>query len=173
MEPQFRNRTNLTLDMYKQGVVSNYKLQHKFLRASSTAYAIIMLGISFAGFLYFDWVLCLPFLALGLVILYWNIWGYKLGTKKSFMKFAKLHSSHYQVEMDYRFYEDRLEQETSKTELTVMYKDFGIVYIMYDFITIIFNKQVIIMDKSGFIDVDIDNVVKFLKEKNIKVVNDK
>jgi hypothetical protein len=170
MKPKFLNKTNLTLDMYKRGVVANYKIVHRFLRAFSTAYAIIMLTIAVSAFLYFDWVVCIPFLILGAGIIYWNGWGYKLGTKKSFMKFAKLHSSHYQVEMEYRFYEDRLEQETSKTELTVLYKDFDRVYVLDDIILITFDKKLIIMDKKSFVDENSDNVIEFMKEKDIKIV---
>ena len=170
MEPKFINRTNLTLDMYTRGIVANYKVSHLFLRAFSTAYAIIMLVVAFAGFLYLDWVICIPFLILGLSIIFWNIWGYKLGTKKSFLKFANLHGSHYQVETEYRFYEDRLEQETSKTELTVMYKDFDRVYVFDDIILILFDKKVIIMDKLSFIDESYDNMVKFLYDKNVNVI---
>lgn len=173
MKPRYLNRTNLTLDMYSEGIISSYKTSHKMLRVISTAYAIIMLFIAFAGFLYFDWIICIPFLVLGLAIIFWNIWGYKWGTKKSFMKFAKLHSSHYQVEMEYRFYEDRLEQETSKTELTVMYKDFDVVYIMENSMIIIFNKKVIVMDRNSFVDVSDTNVIEFLKEKSIKVIESK
>lgn len=169
MEPRFLNRTSLTLDMYKRGIVANYKISHKVLRAFSTAYAITMLVIAFAGFLYFDWLICIPFLILGAVILFWNGWGYKLGTKKSFMKFAKLHGSHYQVEMEYRFYEDRLEQETSKTELAVMYKDLEMIYVLDDMLLILFDKKVIIVDKMSFVDESIDSVVQFLKEKGIKI----
>lgn len=168
MEPRFINRTNLTLDMYKRGVVASYKMSHRILRAFSTAYAIIMLMIAFAGFLYFDWTICIPFFIFGGAIVFWNIWGFKIGTKKSFIKFANLHSSHYQVEMEYRFYEDRLEQETSKTEMTVMYKDFDIIYVLEDMLLILFDKKVIIADKMSFVDESYDNVVKFLQEKAIK-----
>lgn len=173
MKPRYVNKTNLTLDMYSQGIISSYKASHKLLRIISAAYAIIMLFIAFAGFLYFDWIICIPFLALGLAIIFWNIWGYKLGTKKSFMKFAKLHSSHYQVEMEYRFYEDRLEQETSKTELAVMYNEFDIVYELDKILIIIFNKKVIVMDKNSFVDADSTSVIEFLKEKSIKVTRSK
>lgn len=173
MKPRYVNKTNLTLDMYSQGIISSYKASHKLLRVISAAYAIIMLFIAFAGFLYFDWIICIPFLVLGLAIIFWNIWGYKLGTKKSFMKFAKLHSSHYQVEMEYRFFEDRLEQETSKTELSVMYNDFDIVYELDEILIIIFNKKVIVMDKNSFVDADSTNVIEFLKEKSIKVIRSK
>ncbi len=170
MEPQFINNTNLTMDIYKQGITSSYKKSHKFLRAMSTAYAIILLFIAFAAFLYFNWIVCVPFFVLGLAIVFWNIWGYKLGTARSFMKFANLHSSHYQVEVEYRFYEDRLEQETSKTELAVMYEDFDVVYDMKELMVIIFNKKVIIIDKSSFVDVEYENVIEFLKKKNIKIL---
>lgn len=75
--------------------------------------------------------------------------------------------------MEYRFYEDRLEQETSKTELTVMYKDFDVVYIMKNSMIIIFNKKVIVMDRNSFVDVSDTNVIEFLKEKSIKVIESK
>lgn len=170
MEPKFINKTNLTLDMYTRGIVANYKTSHLILRAFSTAYAIIMLIIAFAGFLYLDWIICIPFLILGLIIIFWNVWGYKLGTKKSFMKFANLHGSHYQVEIEYRFYEDRLEQETSKTHLAVMYKDFDRVYLFDDIILILFNKKVIVIDKLSFVDESYDDMVKFLYDKKVKIV---
>ena len=85
------------------------------------------------------------------------------------MRFAKIHGSHYQVDMEYRFYDDRIEQETAKTELAVMYKDFSVVCDMEEMLVIIFNKQVIIIDKSAFIDCNYEDVVKFLKERNVKV----
>jgi hypothetical protein len=72
--------------------------------------------------------------------------------------------------MEYRFYEDRLEQETSKTELTVLYKDFDRVYVLDDIILITFDKKLIIMDKKSFVDENSDNVIEFMKEKDIKIV---
>ena len=73
MKPRYINRTNLTLDMYSEGIISSYKTSHKMLRVISTAYAIIMLFIAFAGFLYFDWIICIPILVHRLAIIFWNI----------------------------------------------------------------------------------------------------
>lgn len=168
MKPIFKNNTTLTLDMYREGIMASYKASHKLLRAMSFAYAIILLAIAYAFFLYMDWAISGVFLVFGVAIILWNIMGYKLGTKSSFLKFAELHGSHYQVEMEYRFYEERLEQETSKTELAVKYDDFDVVYVMEKILIIIFNKKVIMMDKDAFIDCNSEDVIKFVKDKNIK-----
>lgn len=168
MRPIFKNNTTLTLDMYREGIIASYKASHKWLRAMSFAYAIILFIIAYAFFLFMDWMLGGIFLFFGAAIILWNMAGYKLGTKSSFIKFAELHDSHYQVEMEYRFYEERLEQETSKTELAVKYSDFDVMYEMDNILIIIFNKKVIIMDKTAFVYVSVEDVIKFLKEKNIK-----
>lgn len=168
MKPIFKNNTTLTLDMYREGIIASYKASHRLLRAMSFAYAIILIVIAYAFFLFMDWALAGIFLFFGVAIVLWNVAGYKLGTKSSFLKFSKLHGSHYQVEMEYRFFEERLEQETSKTELAVKYDEFDIVYEMEKVLIIIFNKKVIIMDKSAFIDCTSSDVIKFIKEKNVK-----
>lgn len=168
MEPIFRNNTKLTFDLYKDGVTESFNSTHRILRAVSIAYAVIMMAGAYLLFIY-NAVFAILFFVLGAGILFWTFWGYKMGSKISFMRFAKLHGSHYQVDMEYRFYEDRIEQETSKTELVVMYKDFDIVGDMIDKLVIIFNKQVIVIDNSAFIDCNYEDVVKFLKEKNVKV----
>lgn len=170
MEPIFKNKTNLTLDMYKDGIIKEYKLSHRFVRIISTAYAIVMLIMAVAFFLDLQFMVSFIFVILGAVVLIWNIWGYRWGTKSSFMKFARLHGSHYQVEMEFRFFNDRLEQETSKTELTVMYKNISIIYDTEDKLLIVFDKKLIIADKQQFVDESAENVIEFLKEKGIKVV---
>lgn len=38
---------------------------------------------------------------------------------------------------------------------------------------IIFNKKVIVMDRNSFVDVSDTNVIEFLKEKSIKVIESK
>ncbi|MBQ3584711.1 MAG: YcxB family protein [Lachnospiraceae bacterium] len=169
MKSIFKNNTCLTMDMYREGIIANYKSSHKLLRAMSFAYAIILFIIAYAFFLFMDWTLGSVFLVLGIAIILWNLAGYKLGTKSSFLKFAELHGSHYQVDMEYRFYEERLEQETTKTELAVPYSDFDLVYEMEKILIFTFQKKVIIMDKSAFVDCNCEDVIKFIQNKNIKV----
>ena len=171
MEPSYKNRTNLTLDMYRNGVIAGYKSSHKFVRVISTAYAIVMLIMAVAFFLSLEFMVSGVFALLGGLILIWNIWGYRMGTKKSFMDFARLHDSHYQVDMEFRFYEERLEQETTKTEMAVMYKDIDVIYNTDEYFLIVFDKKLIIVEKSKFVDETAENVIKFLKGKGIKVVN--
>lgn len=168
MRPIFKNNTTLTLDMYREGITASYKAGHRWLRGMSFAYAIILFIIAYAFFLYMDWTLAGIFLFFGSAIILWNFAGYKIGTKSSFLKFSELHNSHYQVEMEYRFYEERLEQETSKTELAVSYDDFDVVYEMDKLLLFIFKKKVIIMDKAAFVDDNAADVVKFMKEKQVK-----
>lgn|SRR5574344_632083 len=169
MEPKYINETKLTADLYQKGIVKSYRKTHKILLAVSTAYALLMLYISYVFLLDFDFTICIPLFLFGICIILWNTLGYKFGTKKSFKKFAKLHGSHYQVDIDFRFYEDYLEQETTKTKLTLMYKDIDIVYNMNDILLIIYTKQVIIVDKNTFIDCTVDDVLEFMKNKNINV----
>lgn len=171
MEPIFVNRTNLTLDMYKNGVVAGYKSSHGFVRILSTAYAIVMFLMAVAFFFSLEFIISGVFFLFGLIILIWNIWGYRIGTKRSFMDFARLHDSHYQVGMEFRFYDERLEQETSKTEMAVMYKNIDVIYNTDEYFLVMFDKKLIIMDKSKFVDETSENVIKFLKEKGIKVSN--
>ena len=165
MEPLFRNNTKLTLDKYKNGVAENFRLSHRFSRAISTAYAIILLFLAFAVFWYIDLVIFAILVFVAGVTLFYFFYGYKIGTKKSFMKFAALHGSHYQVDMEYRFYEERLEQETDKTELAVMYKDIDCVRRTDDIILIVFDKQLILMDASGFEGNTAEGFMSFINEK--------
>lgn len=170
MGPLYINKTKLTYDMYKKGIIGNYKASHILLRAFSTAYALILLFFSYVFSMDLNWTICIPFFIFGFIILFWNAIGYRMGTKRSFLKFAKLHQSHYYVEMEYRFYEDRIEQETSKTELTVRYDSISIVHDMLDILVIVFNKQVIIMDKAAFEeDRELDLLLELFKSRNIKI----
>ena len=74
--------------------------------------------------------------------------------------------------MEYRFYEDRIEQETSKTELTVRYDDISIVHNMEDILVIVFNKQVIIVDKKAFeAEGELERLLELFKSRNIKIKN--
>lgn len=170
MGPLYINKTRLTYDMYKKGIIGNYKASHFLLRAFSTAYAIILLFFSYVFAIDLNWTVCIPFFLFGAVILFWNGAGYRLGTKQSFLKFAGLHQSHYYVDMEYRFYDDRIEQETSKTELTVSYGDISIVHDMEDILVIVFNKQVIIADKSAFeAEGELERLLELFKSRNIKI----
>lgn len=169
MEPLFINRTKLTYDMYKKGIVGSYKASHKILRAFSTAYAIILLFFSYIFLMDMNLTICIPFFIFAALILLWNGVGYRLGTKQSFMKFAELHQSHYFVEMEYRFYDNRVEQETSKTELTVLYDKISVLYDLYDILVIVFNKQVIVVDKGAFeAEGEPNRILDFFKSHNIK-----
>lgn len=168
MEPNFRNNTKLTLDLYKYGITESFNASHRLLRAISLAYGVIMILVALK-MLDYNTVFCILFLLLGIGVLFFTLGGYRLGTKRSFLNFAKMHGSHYQVDMEFRFYEDRLEQETKKTELTVMYKDFKEVCNLEDVLVFLYNKHVIIMEKSAFIDCDYEDVIKFLKEKNVRI----
>lgn len=169
MNALFTNTTKLTEDMCQTGIVKYYKATHKFLRAISTAYALIMLYISYAFFLTLDLTVAIPFLIFGIVILFWNYAGYSFTANKSFKKFVVMHNSHYYVIMTYRFYEDRFEQETTKTKMTILYKDFSEVYNMEKMLLFIYNKQVIIMDKTSFEPGILEQVLNFIKSKNIKI----
>ena len=172
MGPLYINKTRLTYDMYKKGIIGNYKASHLLLRVFSTAYALILLFFSYVFSIDFNWTICIPFFIFAFVILFWNAAGYRIGTKKSFLKFAKLHQSHYYVDMEYRFYEDRIEQETSKTELTVRYDDISIVHNMEDILVIVFNKQVIIVDKKAFeAEGELERLLELFKSRNIKIKN--
>lgn len=168
MESIYRNKTILTLDMYREGISSSYKSSHKILRAVSFAYAIIMIFIAYV-FLYLDWIFAGIFFVLAVVILFWDFFGYKIGTKKSFINFAKLHESHYQVLMEYDFCEEGLKQETSKTELFVRYDEFDIVYDTGTLMIVIFSKKVIIIDKLSFVDCTYGDVIKLVQDKGIRV----
>lgn len=169
MDAKYENVTNLTLDMYMQGIKESYLQRNKIGRAISYAYAIIMMVIACAFFLSGEVALGGFFLVCGVIIFFWNLRGYRLGTKGSFLEFARLHGSHYQVEMTYRFYEDRLEQETDKTELTVPYDRIKVVYETTKCMIFFFDRKVIIMDKLSFIDCEYENVIEFIQEKNVKV----
>ncbi len=170
MEPLYINRTKLTYDMYKKGIIGNYKASHKLLRAFSMAYAIILLFFSYAFSLDLNLTVCIPFFLFAFAIIFWNCVGYRIGAKQSFMKFAKLHHSHYFIEMEYRFYEDRIEQETSKTELTVMYDKISIIYDMIDILVIVFNKQVIIVDKTSFeAKGELECLLELFRSRSIKI----
>lgn len=170
MEPLYVNKTKLTYDMYKRGIVGNYKASHKLLRAFSTAYAIVLLFFSYIFFLDLNLTICIPFFIFAALILFWNSMGYRLGTKQSFLKFAKLHQSHYFIEMEYRFYSDRIEQETSKTELTVRYDKISTVYDMCDILVIVYNKQIIIVDKGAFeAEGELVCLLELFRNHNIKV----
>ncbi len=169
MEDIYKNHTKLTLDMYREGISDSYKASHRLLRALSFAYAIIMLLFAYVFFNFFWLLASLIFLLLGVIIIFWNVAGYKLGTKKSFLRFAALHSSHYQVEIDYYFRQEGLMQETAKTELFVKYGDMDIVYDTDNLILIVYNKKVIIVDKCSFIDGYDDDVLKFIQDKGVRV----
>ncbi len=170
MQPLYTNRTKLTYDMYKEGIIGNYKASHKILRAVSTAYALILLFFSYIFLLDMNLTICIPFFIFAALILFWNLIGYRLGTKQSFMKFAELHQSHYFIEMEYRFYDDRMEQETSKTELTVLYNNVSVIYNLFDILVIVFNKQVIIVDKGAFeTEGELERILDFFRGHNIKI----
>lgn len=170
MEPLYLNRTKLTYDLFKKGIVGNYKASHKILRVLSMAYAIILIFWAYVFSLDMNLTVCIPFFVFGFAIIFWNFFGFRLGTKKNFLKFAKLHQSHYFVEMEYRFFDEKIEQETTKTELTVFYNTISIIYEMDDILVIVFNKQVIIIDKMSFeAETELESLLGFLKSKNIKI----
>lgn len=169
MEILFRNKTILTEDMYKSGVVGNYKLSHKLLRAMSTAYAIVLFFIGYAFLHVLDLVLAIPFILFAAAIFLWNGFGYKYAAKKSFKEFARMHNSHYEVEMDYCFYEDRIEQETTKTQGNISYDKISIVNVFNGMMVIVFNKQAAILDVEGFQNNTYEEVINFLSDKKIKV----
>lgn len=150
MEAICINRTRLTYDMYRQGVVNYYKSRHMVLRAVSYAYGAAMLVLAYFSFLYLELALSLLFLGIAGAVFFWNLVGYRMGTKNSFMKFAGLHQSHYCVELEYRFFKDRLEQETEKTALTVFYNKIEEVCDFVDILVIVFDKQLIVVDKMAF-----------------------
>lgn len=171
MKEKFKNRTTLTLDMYMKGIRESYRLTNRIRRALSYAYAVIMLIIACAFFLSGDPLVGGLFVLFSSVIVFWNLAGYRIGTKGSFISFAKLHGSHYQVEMEYRFYEDHLEQETEKTELSVPYEKIDRIYVSDDLLIILFDKKVIMLDKRSFIDCKVKDVIKFIQKKEVKVTN--
>ena len=110
MQPVFENKTVLTEDLYMSGIKEYYKIGHRFSRSLAVAYAVVMLG--FAGIFLYDLniVLGIPFLLASVLILFWQFKGYLISAKKSFKSFAVLHQSHYEVDMEYIFYDKRLEQ---------------------------------------------------------------
>ena len=169
MQPLFQNRTKLTEDLYIDAIKQYYSVGHRLSRVLAVAYSIILLWCAVMLIGDMNLIVGIPIVLFAIGILLWQFKGYIVTSKRSFKQFAKLHSSHYQIDMDYRFYEDRLEQETEKTELTVMYKDISAAYRFIDEMVLVYKNSVIIMDNNAFVKGDIEAVVELLKQKNVKV----
>lgn len=164
------NRTRLTLDMYEEGITKNYKASNKVLRAFATAYAILLLFVGYVCLMNWNFTVAIPLMLFGGFTLYWFYFGYRRRAKKSFMDFAKLHDSHYYVDMEYRFYKDHIEQETEKTILSVPYEDITSICDLVNTMVIVFKKQVIVLEKSAFeIEGELELLMKMFKERNIKI----
>lgn len=169
MQPLFQNRTKLTEDLYIDAIKQYYSVGHRLSRVLAVAYSIILLWCAVMLIGDMNLIVGIPFVLFAIGILLWQFKGYIVTSKRSFKQFAKLHRSHYQIDMDYRFYEDRLEQETEKTELTVMYKDISVAYRFIDEMVLVYKNSVIVMDNNAFVKGDIEAVVELLKQKNVKV----
>lgn len=169
MQPLFQNRTKLTEDLYIDAIKQYYSTGHRLSRVLAVAYSIILLWCAVMLIGDMNLIVGIPFVLFAIGILLWQFKGYIVTSKRSFKQFAKLHRSHYQIDMDYRFYEDRLEQETEKTELTVMYKDISAAYRFIDEMVLVYKNSVIVMDNNAFVKGDIEAVVELLKQKNVKV----
>lgn len=170
MEPIYINKTKLTYDMYKRGIVEVYRTEHMLMRAMSWTYAIVLLGFAYMFLIYPNIELAFISALLGVVIIFWNTVGFRMGTKQSFMKFAGMHQSHYSVDMEYRFYEDKLEQETEKTELTLFYNKISKIYDFVDIVVIVYDKQMIIIDKMTFAsEEEWNGLVELFKKNEIKL----
>lgn len=170
MQPLFQNRTKLTEDLYTSAIKKYYSVGHRISRVLAVSYSIILLWCAYMLIMDMNLVVGIPFVLFAIGILFWQFRGYVVTSKRSFKQFAKLHKSHYQIDMDYRFYEERLEQETEKTELTVMYKDISKVYRFMDELVLVYNNTVIIMDNGAFVKGDVEAVVELLRQNNIKII---
>lgn len=169
MQPIIENKTVLTEDLYMSGIKQYYKIGHRFSRYMAIAYAVVILG--FAAFFLYDlnFLLGIPFLLISIFILFVEFRGYGIFLKKSFKKFAILHHSHYEVEITFRFYDKRLEQETDRTELGVEYKSISRAYDFPDVILLVYGKSVIIMDRDGFVVGSASQAKELMKNNGVKV----
>ncbi|MDE5780396.1 MAG: hypothetical protein K2I03_02815 [Lachnospiraceae bacterium] len=171
MQPIFENKTCLTEDLYLNGIKEYYKIGHKMSRVLTAAYAIVLLGCA-AMFLYdLNFILGIPFLVIGVLLIFWQIKGYLITSKKSFHQFALMHQSHYEVDMDFRFYEGHMEQETEKTELAVEYKRISHLYNFPDVLLVVYDKKVIMMDKGSFIKGSTDEILGLMEQNKVKIHN--
>lgn len=169
MQPIFENKTCLNEDMYIKGIKEYYKIGHRLSGIMAVAYAVVLMGFS-ALFLYdLNFIMGISFLLLGILILFWQFKGNTIFSKKSFRQFALMHNSHYQVEMDFRFYESHMEQETEKTELAVEYKNISDLYDFEDILLIVYDKKVIMMDKGSFVKGTADEIRELLKQNDVKI----
>lgn len=169
MQPIFENKTVLTEDLYIRGVKEYYNKGHRISRTFGLAYAVVM---AFCGMLLLydlNFLLGIPFVLVAGLLLFWHFKGYLISAKKSFKKLVLLHNSHYQVEMEFRFYEKRLEQETEKTELTVEYKNINRMYICQGMVLFVCDRNIIVLDAEGFIRGNVDEVKKYLGQYKIKI----
>lgn len=169
MQPIFENKTCLTEDLYLSGIKEYYKIGHRMSRVLAVAYAIVMLGFSILFLYDLNIVLGIPFFLVGAFLLFWQIKGYLITSKKSFRQFTLMHQSHYEVEMDFRFYEGHMEQETEKTELAVEYKRISHLYNFPDVLLFVYDKKVIMMDKGSFIKGSTDEILGLMKQNNVKI----
>lgn len=171
MQPIFENKTCLTEDLYLNGIKEYYKIGHRMSRVLTAAYAVVLLGCA-AMFLYdLNFVLGIPFFAIGVLLIFWQIKGYLITSKKSFHQFALMHQSHYEVDMDFRFYEGHMEQETEKTELAVEYKRISHLYNFPDVLLVVYDKKVIMMDKDSFIKGSTDEILGLMEQNKVKIHN--
>lgn len=173
MQPLFQNKTRLTEDLYIGAIKKYYSVGHRISRTISLAYAIILLWCSAMLLSDINLIVGIPFAILAAVILVWQFKGYLVSSKRSFKQFAKLHKSHYQIDMDYRFYEERMEQETERTELTVMYKDISKVYSFAEEMVIVLKTSLIVIDNKAFTKGSAEAVEELLRQKNVKIVSTK
>jgi len=169
MQPIFENKTCLNEDMYIKGIKEYYKIGHRLSGIMAVAYGIVLLG--FSGLFLYDlnFIMGISFLLLGILILFWQFKGNIILSKRSFRQFALMHNSHYQVDMDFRFYESHMEQETEKTELAVEYKSISDLYDFEDILLIVYDKKVIMMDKGSFVKGTADEIRELLKQNNVKI----
>ncbi len=169
MQPIFENKTVLTEDLYIRGVKEYYRKGHRLSRAFGFAYALLMAFFGMLMLYDLNFLLGIPFVAVAGLLLFWHFKGYLMSAKKSFKKLALLHNSHYQVEMEFRFYESRLEQETEKTELTVGYNKINKMYICQDFIMLICDRSIMVLDAGGFTKGSVSDVRELLKQNHVKI----
>lgn len=169
MQPLVKNETALTQDLYLNGIKEYYQIGHRLSRVLSVAYSFILLWC--AGMLLSDFnlIVGIPFFIVAVLILFWQFKGYLISSKRSFKSFALLHSSHYQVDMEYRFFKDHLEQETERTELSVEYSKISHVYDLSECLLFVYGKQVIIMDKNAFVYGAVEDVFELMNENKVKI----
>lgn len=169
MDILFTNETTVTKRLLFEVSKKIYRTYHKKYRLFCFIFFLISLSFSLYSVLLYNWSLVVLFACLAFFFLFMFYGAYLLRSNQSWKNMQNLQGE--TPRLAYSFYDQQFEQRTNNSQSTFDYTQITGVLETENLYILMFYRQGLFLEKSGFLDGTAEAFLPFIREKCSNVKN--